>query len=80
MSDDLELMRRWAKAARAERDELRVEVERMTAERDALRAVYAAANDWLTRLGEKGHRYHDGVPGDLMDAIDAVATLRSGKL
>ena len=35
---------------------------------------------WLTRLGEKGHRYHDGVPGDLMDAIDAVATLRSGKL
>jgi chromosome segregation ATPase len=55
-------------------------LERMTAERDALRAVYAAANDWLTRLGEKGHRYHDGVPGDLMDAIDAVATLRSGKL
>lgn len=55
-------------------------LERMTAERDALRAVYAAANDWLTRLGEKGHRYHDGVPGDLMDAIDAVATLRGGKL
>lgn len=54
-------------------------LERMTAERDALRRVYTAANDWLTRLGAGGHRYHDGVPGELMDAVDAVDALRGGK-
>jgi len=76
-----------------EREQLRAEVERlkdagavfvrslerMTAERDALRRVYTAANDWLTNLGAKGHRYNDGVPGELMDAVDAVDALRSGK-
>jgi len=75
-----------------ERDELQAEIERlkdagavlvrslerMTAERDALRRVYTAANDWLTSLEAKGHRYHDGVPGELMDAVDAVDALRSG--
>ena len=76
-----------------EREQLRAEVERlkdtgavlvrslerMTAERDALRRVYTAANDWLTNLGAKGHRYHDGVPGELMDAVDAVDALEEVK-
>lgn len=87
LADDYNAMRRERDDLQWELDRVRAagavlvrSLERLTAERDALRAVYAAANDWLTRLGEKGHRYHDGVPGDLMDAIDAVATLRSGKL
>ena len=40
-------------------------------ERCVLVRVYAAASEWLTRLGANGHRYTDGVPGELMDAVDA---------
>lgn len=87
LADDYNAMRRERDELQSELDRVRAagvvlirSLERMTAERDALRAVYTAANDWLTRLGEKGHRYNDGVPGELMDAVDAVATLRSGKL
>ena len=87
LADDYNAMRRERDDLQSELDRVRAagavlvrSLERMTVERDALRAVYTAANEWLTRLAEKGHRYHDGIPGELMDAVDAVATLRSGKL
>lgn len=69
---EAEAWRLSALGAREEYDQLRRECV-------ALRRVYIAANDWLTSLGAKGHRYHDGVPGELMDAVDAVDALRSGK-
>ena len=41
-------------------------------ERDALRAVYEAAREWLDHLREvRNGQYADGVPGDLMDAVEA---------
>lgn len=52
-------------------DSWRAALAKVERERDALRLVYAAASDWLTHLGQKGHRYNDGVPGELMDAVDA---------
>lgn len=38
---------------------------------EALRAVYRAAVEWLDHLENAGGRYHDGVPGALMDAVEA---------
>jgi hypothetical protein len=44
------------------------------AKREAeVRALVEAVRAWLTRLErEGGGRYLDGVPGDLMDALDAM--------
>lgn len=52
-------------------DAWRAALAKVERERDVLRRVYAAASEWLTRLGASGHRYNDGVPGELMDAVDA---------
>lgn len=38
----------------------------------ALERVYTAASDWLDHLEKKSARYNDGVPGELMDAVDNI--------
>jgi hypothetical protein len=52
-------------------DSWRAALAKVEREREALRRVYVATSGWLTHLGAKGHRYNDGVPGELMDAVDA---------
>lgn len=44
---------------------------RLHAENEAMRGVCEAAEEWLGHLEKRGARYQDGVPGSLMDAIDA---------
>ena len=41
-----------------------------------LGAVRRAAAEWIDRLEEKGGRYNDGVPGELMDALDRSESWR----
>ena len=38
----------------------------------ALERVYTAASDWLDHLEKKSARHNDGVPGELMDAVDNI--------
>ncbi len=45
----------------------------------ALEKVYRAAENWLRILEQSGSHYLDGVPGELMDAVDSVDELMRGK-
>lgn len=36
----------------------------------ALEKVFAAASNWIDHLEKKGGLYRDGVPGELMQALD----------
>lgn len=50
--------------------ELEAEFTHMTAENEQLWAVYAAACAWLEFLESQGGRFLDGIPGELMDAVE----------
>lgn len=50
---------------------MKSKIAKVQVENRALRKVYRAAQEWLDHLQGAGQgRYQDGVPGDLMDAID----------
>ena len=45
----------------------------------AMAPVIAAAEAWLDSLESRGGHYLDGIPGELIDAIDAMRAGRDGK-
>lgn len=63
-----------ARALDAERER-----DKARKQHDALWAVWVAASDWLNHLEQKGHRYNDGVPGELMDAVSAADDVMTEK-
>jgi hypothetical protein len=44
-----------------------------------LERVADAARQWIDRLESKGGHYRDGVPGELMDALDALDAIVTTK-
>lgn len=46
------------------------EIDELRAKLEKAEAVVKAARGWLEHLACKGHHYHDGIPGDLMDAVE----------
>ena len=75
-----------AESSTLTRDALELKLQVMEQQRneeckqhDALRAVWIAARDWLNHLEQKGYRYNDGVPGELMDAVAAADDVMTGK-
>ena len=50
---------------------------RLRVENEARRRVCVEAAAWLRILEEKGGRYQDGLPGELMDVVDALRATES---